>query len=266
VINIFITYFDEAGDDGYPAYSSPQFILSALYMKDENWKSNYELFYQFRKYLKERYNFPVKYEMHTKDFLLNKKPFTNMMSLDDKLSLIKDTCRFLAKKVNVQLVNVVIDKTAIKNSDYNVLDTALTYSVQRIENSIRCEGNERFLIITDEGRVGKMKNTTRRIQKFNYIPSKYNFNSYRKEIQLLIEDPLPKKSDESFFIQACDTVSYLVHLYALVEYNIGNYPKRLPNKIDFNFVKECLDILKDGALNLKASSNNEYGIVCYPKK
>ena len=177
MINIFITYFDEAGDDGYPAYSSPQFILSALYMKDENWKSNYELFYQFRKYLKERYNFPVKYEMHTKDFLLNKKPFTNMMSLDDKLSLIKDTCRFLAKKVNVQLVNVVIDKTAIKNSDYNVLDTALTYSVQRIENSIRCEGNERFLIITDEGRVGKMKNTTRRIQKFNYIPSKYNFNS-----------------------------------------------------------------------------------------
>ena len=39
MINIFITYFDEAGDDGYPAYSSPQFILSALYMKDENWKN-----------------------------------------------------------------------------------------------------------------------------------------------------------------------------------------------------------------------------------
>lgn len=28
---MYIAYYDESGDDGFPAYSSPLFVLTALY-------------------------------------------------------------------------------------------------------------------------------------------------------------------------------------------------------------------------------------------
>jgi hypothetical protein len=54
-------------------------------------------------------------------------------------------------------VTLGIDKTRIKRADYAVLDWALKFSVQRIENGLGSTGDDasRFLIITDPGRVGK---------------------------------------------------------------------------------------------------------------
>ncbi|WP_204279881.1 hypothetical protein, partial [Serratia marcescens] len=72
--------------------------------------------------------------------------------------------------------------------DYDVLKNALTYNVQRIENDLNINPDNRFMIITDEGRVSKMRSTTRQIQKINFIPSMFNYDTYRKEIEKLIED------------------------------------------------------------------------------
>jgi hypothetical protein len=114
----------------------------------------------------------------------------------------------------VRIINVVINKKNIQTDSYEVLGNALTYSVQRIENDLsRMSPASKYVILTDSGRVGKMRKTTRKIQRINFIPSKYSIGSYRKEIQHLIEDPLPKDSKESFFIQLSDLVSYIVFLY-----------------------------------------------------
>lgn len=119
------------------------------------------------------------------------------------------------------------------------------------------------MIITDEGRVGKMRKTARKIQRINIIPSKF-VGSYRKEIKLLIEDPLPKKSQESYFIQISDFVAYMVYLYSIKKFINKDWAKRLKSFLGFSDVKKILDNLKP-SLNLKASLANEYGIVCYPK-
>jgi hypothetical protein len=114
------------------------------------------------------------------------------------------------------------------------------------------------------GREAKMRDTSRKIQKINFIPSKYTDVTYRNEIKLLIEDPLPKESKESFFIQISDFVSYLVHLYLLKELKIGDYSNRIPEMITHERVCAWMQLLKS-SLNLKASGGNEYGIVYYPK-
>lgn len=148
---------------------------------------------------------------------------------------------------------------------YPVLDRALTYSVQRIENDLKkVDPAKRFMIITDPGREGKMRKTTRKIQKINFIPSKFNPEGYRQEIKSLIEDPLPKESKESYFIQLSDLVSYLVYLYGIQELLKQAFPSRLPVLVDIVKVKSWLDIMKD-SLNLEASGTNVYGIVISPK-
>lgn len=72
---MYIAYFDESGDDGYPDYSSPLFVLSCVYMHHSKWKENHDKVLEFKRKLKEDYDFPVKTEFHTKQFIQDKDPY-----------------------------------------------------------------------------------------------------------------------------------------------------------------------------------------------
>lgn len=230
---MFISYYDESGDDGYPKYSSLLFVLSSIYLYYLNWKDVYSNIVEFRQQLKNDFGLPVKIEFHTKYFLLNKNPYKKYSISDgDRISIIDLFCD-LVSQLELRIVNVVINKNAIKTPKYPVLDNALTYSIQRVENDLkRIDPAKKFMIITDEGRVGKMRSTSRKIQKINYIPSKYGNYSYRREIASLIEDPLPKNSKESYFIQLADMIAYIIFLYSITKLRLGKFPRRLPSQVN----------------------------------
>lgn len=262
--SMHISYFDESGDDGYPKTSSPLFVLSSIYTHHLNWKTNYELIRQFRRELAKSHGFLFDLELHTREFLTDKDPYRNLgYDPDVKKEILFLFCE-LFSKLNCRCVYVVIDKKAIGNRDYNVLEKAFTYSIQRIENDLKQDGS-RFMIITDEGRAGKMRKTARKVQRINFIPSQFSNQSYRKEIQHLIEDPLPKNSKESYFIQFADLVAYLVNLWIGNELSLNNMPNRIACYLSIDEVCRCLEIIKS-SLNTKASRSNEFGIVCYPKR
>ena len=261
-----IAYYDESGDDGYPTYSSEFFILSTLYLHYLNWQPIFETIVNFRRDLKSNFGIPVRTEMHTRHFLLNKKPFRSYdISDDDRVAIIGLFCDLIAS-LDLKIINVVIVKPRIQKSTYPVLDTALKYSIQRIENDLNPARNpqKKFMIITDPGRVGKMRKTSRRIQRINFIPSQYSPTSYRKEIRTLIEDPLPKDSKESYFIQLADTVTLIVYLHSITQTGVGQFSNRMKNIVSPTKVSEWMERLKP-SLNLLASRQDPYGIVYYPK-
>lgn len=271
---MYLAYLDESGDDGYPKTSSELFVLTSVYMHEMTWKLNYEKIKEGRRKLKENYGFPLKMEFHTKQFLSDKNPYRKFQwDVNTKKEILFYLFDIISN-LDLKVINAVINKRNIIKTDYSVLEKALVYNVQRIENDLNkyCENcilgkicpGRNFMIITDEGRVGKMRKTTRKIQKFNYIPSKF-YGSYRKEIERLIEDPIPKNSQESYFIQIADAIAYIVYLYSLKKFNNSEWPNRVRNKIDFGDVIKLLNIIKP-KLNLKANPNDDYGIVHYPKK
>ena len=120
------------------------------------------------------------------------------------------------------------------------------------------------MIITDEGRIGKMRMTARKIQRVNFIPSKYNAKPYRREIKSLIEDPLQKDSKESYFIQIADLVSFVVYNYSIYKLGINVFSNRMPTNMDRLFFINLMEKLK-GSLNLQATKSDKYGVVYYPK-
>lgn len=263
---MYLCYFDEAGDDGYPKFSSEIFVLTSVYMHHQNWKENYKLIKKFRSELSKNYNFPVKYEFHTNPFIKNKNPYKSLSYTPEQRKEILIKFFENISSLKIEIVNVLINKKNIKSSPYDVSDNALTYNIQRIENTLcRIDPTNKFMIITDEGRLGAMVKTARRIQKINYIPSKMpNSLPQRKEIQGLIEDPVAKRSEESYFIQIADAVSYIVYLYGIRNFLNKNWSPRTLNVLDYGEERYLLDSIKN-VLNLKASSNNAYGIVHYPK-
>jgi len=264
---MYIAYYDESGDDGYPRYSSPLFVLSACYLHYMHWQDSYEAIKQLRANLKSTYGLPVRTELHWRHFLLNKRPYREFHIADtDRVEIVAIFCELLAQ-LNVKLINVAIVKPRVANQVYQVLDKAFTYSIQRIENDLHPSQNpsNKFMIITDPGRVGKMRKTSRRIQRINFIPSRFSTRPYRREIKSLIEDPLPKESHESYFIQACDLIGYIVYLYVLATTKAGSYHNRLPSEVTPGTVVRWLEILRP-SLNLQASSSDPHGVVIHPKE
>jgi hypothetical protein len=201
--------------------------------------------------------------MHTKHFLTDKMPYRNYKWTDDqKRTIIRNFTKMISS-LDISIVNVIIDKCNITKSDYAILENALKYNIQRIENTSKDEWN--YLIITDEGRIAPMRTTARAIRAYNPIPSKFT-GSFNKPIKNLIEDILEKDSKESYFIQLCDFVSYFVHLYYKTRYQKESLPSRVGRLIDNDFVGSVMATLSSkGVLNEKASTR-KYGLVIYPTK
>ncbi len=265
-----LSYFDESGDDGFPQRSSDTFVLASISMLDTEWKFNFEQLLQFRRVISKEYNFPVKEEFHTREFIQDKNPYHGKYTPEVRKELIFKYVQTLAT-LRLQVIVVVIDKTKIKNHEYDVLENAFKYNIQRIENSLQAAATkkqkraENFMIITDEGRVGKMARVARKIQRINYIPSKFEANSTRQEIKLMLEDPLAKNSAESYFIQAADTLAFISSLYATKYLCDGmDWANRIKRVLTYEDALTLMATTKP-ILNIKASSANPFGIVCYPR-
>ena len=185
-----IAYFDESGDDGLINYSSNIFILTATYMSSDDWNQNFNKLKSFRKFLKEKYNIPIKEEFHTAHFFKDKDPYRKY-----KLTNIerKEIVYWYAKAIgvlNIEIINTIIDKNNIAKKDYNILANALTYTIQRIENS----SNWKYIIISDKGRISIMKKTARAIQRYNPILSNFYQGYYNIPIKNMIEDIFLERS------------------------------------------------------------------------
>lgn len=260
----YLAYVDEAGDDGFPKYSSPLFVLASCYLATIEWRRTFERLIEFRRELKRQFALPVKIELHARQFLLNKNPYRDLgLSDAQRIEVISQFCDFLAT-LPLRAITVGIVKPRIRRIDYDVLDWAVKLAVQRVENDLRRRGADsyRFLIVSDEGRVGKMTRTTRRLQRFNPIQSQYGAD-YRREIELMVEDPLPKRSSESFFIQVADLLALIVHLHLTRDIPVGTLHGRLPAAADASCVIGWLTRLKP-ILNLQANPGHPFGIKIHP--
>jgi hypothetical protein len=258
-----LVYYDESGDDGFPEYASPLFVLSAVYCPAMDWRENFEVIVGFKRQLAKDFNFPFGLEIHTRELLLNKKPYAPLrLSGAERTEIVARFCQ-VAAQLSVRSLSTVVIKPWIRNAAFPVLDKALSYSVNRIETDLRGSAANRFVIITDDGRVAKMRSTTRRMQKINYIPSKFEASAYQREIRHLIEDPLPKDSKESYFIQLADMIAFLFYAHTAHETGLAALPRRAPVELDQAFIIRCLDALKP-MLNLKACPAHPYGLVLIP--
>jgi len=256
----YIAYFDETGDDGITTKSSSEFVLSSIYMPSEKWQENFDKFKSFRKELRKWTGLQHNEEMHTMLFLRDKDPYRNHgWSTETKREILIGFAKAISS-LDLKVINVIIDKTRIQNDNYPVLGNALIYNIQKIDDE--SNGDWKYLVISDMGRINTMKALARKIRSTNYISTDFALKS---PVRNLIEDIFGKDSRESYFIQICDFISCFVFLFYRHVLKKESLPKRTNNTIDEAFITNILKMFKDsGILNINAASCNEYGLAIYP--
>lgn len=258
-----VVYYDESGDDGFPNFSSPLFVLSAIYAPAADWRENFDKLATCKRELAQSYNLPFKTELHTHELLRNKRPYHNLdLPEQDRIDIITAFCH-CAASLSIKILTTAVIKPWIKARQYAVLDRALDYSITRISRDLSSDPSQRFIVITDEGRVGKMRTTTRRVQRINYTPSHFSTTPYRSDIFNMIEDPLPKDSRESYFIQLADLTARIYYLLLGLETSTVDIPNRYPHAVDKSQITAWLEILNP-VINLHASKSHPYGLVRIP--
>jgi len=270
---MYFSYIDESGDDGLPG-SSPLFVLSGVYLQSLNWQQIFGQLQTFRRSLKVTHGLPVRTEIHAKPLLRGKKPYNTLLSTNlqrrrlQAKEILDRFCQQIAT-LPIKVINVVIIKDPYSLS-IPLLDVATTFLIQRIENDLAPWDNPQnfFIIITDPGREGRMRRTARRIRRYNPVPS--HFGGARNiPIRSLIEDPLPKNSAQSYFIQMADFVATTVYLYVQHRYLKLPIPKRIAQTLISNqptpgkAIIDWMDTLRP-VFNTQASKTDPYGVVIYP--
>lgn len=117
----YIVYFDESGDDGLINSSSNDFVLTSLYMNTDVWQKNFTVMQTLRSELKNKFGLHISEEFHTKNFLTDKNPYRNYKwNQENKLDILETYIKYISD-MEMQIVNVIIDKTKIQTEKYSII-------------------------------------------------------------------------------------------------------------------------------------------------
>jgi hypothetical protein len=220
---------------------------------ESRWRQFVDGLVAFRRTLRVVYGMPVRTEIHAAEMINGK--FLGMAK-HVRLAILRNALDELAKFTDVSITNVVVDKRG-KPPTYDVFEQAWQVLFQRFENTLRF-GNfpggfksDNGIVMTDATNGEKLTRLVRRLSVVNFIPNQASFGSGSRNIPIarIVEDPIPKDSEQSLPIQMCDVVAYFLKQ----KMDPNGYMKKHGAQNYFGRLRPVL--------NLNASRTDSFGIV-----
>lgn len=248
---MYLMYVDESGDTGLSNSPTQYFALTGLVIHESHWRDFVSRIVAFRKALKLAYGLPLRTEIHASEYI---RSAVAGLEKHQRLAILRNFIDEIAKMDFISITNVVVDKST-KAAPYDVFEHAWQALFQRFENTLAYgnfpgrHANDFGLVLTDDTDGRKLQSMVRRMSVYNPIPNRNGAGSRNMPLLRILEDPFPKDSKDSYFIQACDTCAY----FLLQKYKTNAFIKRSGAH---NYLNRLGSVL-----NTKASSTNTFGIV-----
>lgn len=213
---MYLLYVDESGDTGLAPGSSPYFALSGFVVHELRWHETLELIVNFRKAIRIRYGLKLREEIHAGHFI-HKPGAVARIPKSIRLRLLRDALDFQASIPDVNILNVVVDKSN-KSSGYDVFENAWRALVQRFHNTISHRNfpgprnaNDFGLLVVDQTEEKKLRNLSRRMRAYNPIPNRFGPGYRQIPLTTLVEDAVHRDSLHSYFIQLADVNAFFLY-------------------------------------------------------
>lgn len=204
-----LAYVDETGDTGVgSSRSSLSFTLGCVVVKAEDWSPVFDDLLNFRRRLKARFGLPIRAEVKANHLIRDGGPVKPLQLSPAERSLIyRAHLRFMNADGRIHAFAVAGRKTG------NVGGTDLLTAVwmpllQRLERTSRAWNGSTVFIIHDEGENPHIRKLARWSRRRLTAGSLGGQGSLQVPFTQLLDDPVPKASHESYFVQLADLVAY----------------------------------------------------------
>jgi hypothetical protein len=203
---MYVAYVDESGDDGIRG--SRSYALGCVLVESSHWAATFDQVIDFRRFVRSRFNVPVRAEIKANYLLRNGGPFRqNPLSEKARFGLYRGMMR-IQPKLGISTFAVVIDK-AEANEKFEgsraSSDIAWEYLLQRLERSF--QGTE-VLIVHDEGDALSVRGNARKARRAGTAGSAFGTGLLSVPFRNLLDDPVPRDSKQSYFLQMADLAAY----------------------------------------------------------
>ncbi len=251
---MYFLYADESGDVGLNNSPTNYFCLSGFVVHELRWHETLESIISFRRYLKDQYGLKLREEFHAAHYI-NKPGELKRIAKSLRLKILRDIIDFEANLSDISIINVVVDKST-KPDGTDVFELAWTTLIQRFHNTLSHKNfsgpqnaDDRGILFVDQTDEVKLRKLSRKMRRYNPIPSAYGSSFLEVPITTIVEDAVHKNSHHSYFIQLADVNAYFLYQ----KYEACKYIKRKGGKNYFSRL--------DSSLCTVASRNHPEGIV-----
>jgi hypothetical protein len=202
-------YIDETGDTGsVDGGGSQTYTLGCVLVPMTRWTDTLDYLINLRRNLKATYGLKMSQEVKA-NHLVGIKIVYRELGLGD--GQVRDIYRRHID-ASVQSTSgvgaVVVHKSQIKNPGIDVFGTAWEYLLTRLRK--RTEDRQQpIVIVHDQGEEDRVRKHLRRFRRANWQGSRYG------SARLLVEDPVARNSQHSYFIQLADLVAYAASRHAV---------------------------------------------------
>ncbi|MER7073232.1 DUF3800 domain-containing protein [Terrabacter sp. NPDC000476] len=202
---MLLAYIDESGDSGQ-TNGSNTYTLGCVLVRDTAWPDVFDNFLQFRRFVRARFGILLRDEIKA-NYLLRGGGDLKRFGFGEGIR--HDIYRMhmrLAPKLGLQVFAVVIDKTKIQVWR-NPRDIAWGFLLQRLER-MSTKSGEPIMVIHDEGDSHAIRGLARKARRANTPGSAFGVGHLSLPARLILDDPVPRNSSQSFFIQLADLSAY----------------------------------------------------------
>jgi len=258
-----LVYVDESGSFNDRSYTpgsvwvsggvrqTSHFVLAALIIDSDNWRSNFQRFKKLRQNLKVVYDIPISECLHATELVAGKEKWAhisrNGFLREKRVTLLKTILHEYGQWKSFKVIAVVVDKSSASTSinPQTCREKAYENLLNRLNRTI--EGD--FMLIHDGAEDLAVIRQFRKLQVVNIV------SGQNRPIKQLIEDPLFKIGRHSYFLQAVDQIAFSVLHY---------YDRRANSDIsEFIVITKLLERLGVAAA-CSATSSSLPGIVPVP--
>lgn len=209
---MYFFYIDESGNPGRTK------LYSAIGIPSSTWHSALNVMVSARRMLQSVYGISPRKEFHATKLMNGRGNYsdTHKLSENEQLIIVKYLFGLLAGIPGVKILNAY-------GPDHKAM-LSLEYLLNRINTLMESEKDDAKLFF-DEGNEKKIKTLTRRMRRYNPIPSaspngwgkdemytsQYGYSYKNMPAIHILEDPDFRESSDSYFIQMADLVAYSIY-------------------------------------------------------
>lgn len=209
VLVTVMAYVDETGDTGSPTLkgSSGCFALGCILLDLDKWPEAHDRMVEFRRQIRSTYGIPMRQEIKANYLIRNNgglRPIN--LSPAKRQEVYREHLRLL-RDLPAEAFAVVTDKEKMNVTGKACLEVTWEMLLQRFERQCTYE-NTTIMISHDNGENDAVRRHVRKARRHLTAGRMEGGGGFTFKAGRIIDDPVPRDSQQSHFVQLADLVAY----------------------------------------------------------